>query len=566
MSTKQLLAGLIKLAQKQATEQLQDLRHLPEPANEEPKHAYLQLDLRDAACAAGGGRFVDEPFNAPGLNRNTREGEYKFVDETNLKLFWRIDGNPTAKRALLFTMFNNHKICEKTDVWMAFVGCIDDDLGLATSHPVRLQSILGPQKFWDNLPKEHPNFEALLEDTDGEVNTDFCRPFWSFAFEVIRDAPHMLKPGYTTHHGGKKIERFSWARMLVLMFLPEAQLIEKLTLAGLAKDSPAGWHQQARKKMKNTLIKRASVKLRSVIKNGWEDLCDELDKIYLENELYEDNPLANTTIPADTKHDSESPAVKLQGLQYSSFKAVVKPKPTGFADGSDGTTTDREESDNEDLVSPRSLDGESIASKIATRTRRQLPWVVQNGGMKRNRHVSVTSNHHTDSDEDVLMHKKQRTLPKRSTHSVVDNNTSTTLRYRLRSSRQLSKAQDLESQDLAEEDDATSSGDETMSTASIKPVSRRGHRVVADSHMESEDDKNPEVSDREGTEGSDSDESLENGIPKKMAAPKKKAAPKKPAPKESGPKKPAQKKAAAPKRPPPQKQHRRQRKLASLTG
>jgi hypothetical protein len=299
--------------------------------------------------------------------------------------------------------------------------------------------------------------------------------------------------------------------------------------------------------MKSTLIKRASVKLRSAIKNGWEDLCDELDKIYLENESHIDNPLPDAAVLADTKRDSKSPPVRLEGPQYDARKDDEKVEVQRLSDACDGTTTSDEESDNEDLIFPRVSNGEIIAPKRPPRPRGQLPRAAPKVNKKRNHDISVRSNYQTDSEEDVPQHNKQRTQPTRTACPVVEDDTRTPLRNRLRSTRRLPQSLGLEPQDFAEEEEAASSGDDTISIDSIKPVSRRVRKVVADLYTESEDDESTESSDCGVPESSESKEIPEKLAPKKKAAPKKKpASKKKAAPKKKAPLKKKETFAASP--------------------
>lgn len=112
----ELLSTIIKLAKAEAYEQLND------PYDREIG-IYLQLDLRDRSKR--GGRYLGEPPNAPGINNDNREGEYKLWDEENLDVFFKTDGNPTAARALLLAMKGYHNIGERFIVYMGFTGIID---------------------------------------------------------------------------------------------------------------------------------------------------------------------------------------------------------------------------------------------------------------------------------------------------------------------------------------------------------------------------------------------------------------------------------------------------------
>lgn len=255
--------------------------------------------------------MIGEPYDAPGLTLANREGEYKFWDKSNLELFYKVDGMPTAARALLFAMRGMHEIGERHDVWMAFVGRIDQgedlwrtkktqtnhypELAPPTPRRVRLQSIVGPLKFWDNLPNKYPKYEELLQDEDdGDITVDHCQPFWRLAVDVIHDAPHMLKRGYSFQGEKKKVGRFSWARVLVMLFTPEAELMSQLKQAGIANDPPEGWYQRFCQETKELAVRHASPKLRGSINKGWNALCDELHKIYYDHELYMDGFVSRT--------------------------------------------------------------------------------------------------------------------------------------------------------------------------------------------------------------------------------------------------------------------------------
>ncbi|KAF2443135.1 hypothetical protein P171DRAFT_487089 [Karstenula rhodostoma CBS 690.94] len=413
MKTKQLLIELIKLAREEASEQLKDVWNLPAPTMPKPQDPYLQLDLRDEAS---GGRFLNEPDEASHLNRDNREGEYKFLDESNLQLFMRIDGMPTAKRALLYVMRKKHEISDTADVWMTFVGEIDEDLGPVQPHRIRLQTILEPLKFWDTLKYRYPDFDNLLEDTEDDVTEDCCQPFWQFAFAAIRTSPHMFKPGYTTQHKRKKIQRFSWARMLVLLFLPEVELMKELFHAGLApKEAPSGWHEQARDKMKTILMKHARGNLRAAIQNGWEDLCIEVDEVFVENSLY-----ANYAVPppplsahGQDEQDPRSPQAlgsDVQNNQSNSGDDILSMALSETL----GAMSVSDEENRKDARSKKRKDLlDSSREMSAPKTPSQAPShqcqssVLQPRGKKRDRNNIESVDGHTDSGEDIPKPKKR---------------------------------------------------------------------------------------------------------------------------------------------------------------
>lgn len=118
------------------------------------------------------------------------------------------------------------------------------------------------------------------DDADTELPTDFFKQFWTFAEEVIRNAPHMLRPGYQSIRSRKRVDCFSWARLLVLLFLPEDVFMQKLKEAGLVQDTPTGWHRKAREDMRAAVSKGRRSTERAAIQYGWKDLCKELDMLH----------------------------------------------------------------------------------------------------------------------------------------------------------------------------------------------------------------------------------------------------------------------------------------------
>jgi hypothetical protein len=96
--------------------------------------------------------------------------------------------------------------------------------------------------------------------------------------------------------------------MLVLMFLPEAELMKELFHAGLSPEvAPSGWHEQARNMMKETLMKHTRGSRRAAIRDGWDDLCAELDEAFVEHFLYTDFALPQPAQSIPGHSDQEHP-------------------------------------------------------------------------------------------------------------------------------------------------------------------------------------------------------------------------------------------------------------------
>ncbi|KAJ4359954.1 uncharacterized protein N0V89_000513 [Didymosphaeria variabile] len=470
MRSKQLLNELIELARQEATEQFQDVWHLSANTEEQEPGVHLQLDFRDHADR--GGRYIGELRNATGLNRNNREGEYKFWDESNLKLFWRVDGMPTAARALLYTMRKKHEICETPDVWMGFVGSIDEELGPAKPCRLRLQSILGPLKFWDKLSEKYSGPDELLEGTEGELSASYCQPFWSFAIEVIRCAPHMLKAGYKTKRNGKSIKRCSWARLLVLLFLPREDLMQELVGAGLApKNPPAGWHQQAREQMKEALMQQNGVKLRASIRNGWDDLCRELDKLYFDSDLYTDFPIPQP--PLRSASEDEQVLERLQD------------------ENRDVEDTQGKEAEIPNANQVSSAESITPTTPHYPRYQHRPPAAVQ-GTKKRNLTTSESEYHDIANEEKSRQRKKQRALPRRPTRWDFSDDDDEVSQYHVLANYQLSRSLEQDFQDHATKGIGETSSNHDEKTASQKE-SQTKEAPVAEDHKSNETPKEKDI-------------------------------------------------------------------------
>ena len=128
MASKKLLFELIKLAKQEAKNQFEDLRNETSWNEMVKSGVYQQLVIRPGGpdyVVSGRGRYLGEPGTAEGIMWSNCEGEYKFWDKKELDTFMKVDGNPTAARALLLSMTGHHRISEEIDVWMAFSGIID---------------------------------------------------------------------------------------------------------------------------------------------------------------------------------------------------------------------------------------------------------------------------------------------------------------------------------------------------------------------------------------------------------------------------------------------------------
>lgn len=138
-----------------------------------------------------------------------------------------------------------------------------------------------PLKIWDTIAQDHPDFEQLLGVFDREVITDICIPFFRFSNRVVKYAPHMLRPGYTiTLNNGRKVRRFSWARILVMLFLPETKLMEQLIRRGLATAPPQDWYRRALKEVREDLAGCMGPKMRASLRQGWSRLSAGLHLLY----------------------------------------------------------------------------------------------------------------------------------------------------------------------------------------------------------------------------------------------------------------------------------------------
>lgn len=434
MTSKKLLNALIKIAFQEATAQIDDVWNLgPRPQasaslefTSKPQGPNLQLEVREESC---GGRILGEASDAPYLNPSNREGEYRFVDESNLKRFMRIDGMPTAKRALLYVMRNRNEISEREDVWMTFVGSLDEgkhlwcltedyahhclDLGPAKPHRFRLQSILAPLKFWDtltaripNFNPEKPKFESLFEDTTDEMIEHPCAPFWQFALGVVRTSPHMLKPGYKTLHGYDEIQRFSWARMLVLIFLPEEELMKELFYAGLSPEvAPSGWYREARDRMKHVLMTHASEKpqLRSAIAKGWDRLCAELDQAFFDDFLYSDYVVPQPAQPIRGHSRKYYPA-SLGAMNASGVRQLlnvdqqqsITPPPRG------------EKRNRNSMTEADDRDGDFGEDSMGRKKRRSARLEQSQSTSLLGRSEKRSRNSQEDTEQDSPSHKKRR--------------------------------------------------------------------------------------------------------------------------------------------------------------
>ncbi|KAL1594286.1 hypothetical protein SLS60_010043 [Paraconiothyrium brasiliense] len=468
MQSKQLLVEMIRLAQQQATEQLQDVWHLSAYTEEKKPDVYLQLDIHDHANR--GGRYVGEPHNATGVNRNNREGEYKFWDESNMKLFWKIDGMPTATRALLYTMRKIHEISETPDVWMGFVGSIDKELGPAKPCRFRLQSILKPLKLWDKLSEKYSGLDKLAEVTGGELSASYCQPFWEFAFVVIRCAPHMLKAGYKTYRKDNKMERFSWALLLVLLFLPQEELMKELIGAGLApKKPPVGWHQQARKQMKEALMGNTRARLRASIRNGWDELCRELDELYFENDLYTDFPVPPPPLRDDSEDEqvSERPQNESRDVQVQDTEVNLEFGLTRFQDQEGRTNTQGKKSKVANANRVSSAGNIKPTTTHYPRYQHRPPTGVQESKKR----IRVTSESGADdiaNGEKALQRKKQHTSHRRPSRWDFSDDDVEWSQDRVRDNEQLSNSLEQAFQAFALKGTVEASGKDNEETAGQK--------------------------------------------------------------------------------------------------
>ncbi|KAF1964290.1 hypothetical protein BU23DRAFT_604899 [Bimuria novae-zelandiae CBS 107.79] len=205
---------------------------------------------------------------------------------------------PTVGRALLYSIMGNHTIKETPHIWMTCTCIIERELGTPKPRPIRMQSILRPLKLWDDLEKlsnSNPHFKEILESPDGDVTAEICKPFWSFAIEVIRDAPHMLKTGYTFNQGSRRVDRFSWARLLVLLFLPKPVLMNQLKEAGLAVNPPSGWYEKACENIKDAVSRPDFRKHTHIIEPGWQSLCAKLEELYMTTLTRQSNAMKQYT-------------------------------------------------------------------------------------------------------------------------------------------------------------------------------------------------------------------------------------------------------------------------------
>lgn len=151
-------------------------------------------------------------------------------------------------------------------------------------------------------------------DADAELTTEFCEPFRKLAIDIVREAPHMLKPGYmVTRKARHRIKRFSWARLIVLLFLPEVVLMKELEQAGLANNLPAGWYQKARNDMRLTIrgIKRLSDA--SVINEHWDNICRDLDGLHVPNtvrkHMFRDRTIRSSSSPSSISSEESTQEV-----------------------------------------------------------------------------------------------------------------------------------------------------------------------------------------------------------------------------------------------------------------
>jgi hypothetical protein len=140
-------------------------------------------------------------------------------------------------------------------------------------------------------------------DADAELTAEFCEPFRKLALDIVRDAPHMLKPGYIiTRKARQRIKRFSWARLIVLLFLPEVVLMKELEQAGLANNLPVGWYQKARNDMRLTIRGTKRLADASVINEHWENICRDLDALHVTNTVWKhtfrDRTVRSTSSPS----------------------------------------------------------------------------------------------------------------------------------------------------------------------------------------------------------------------------------------------------------------------------
>lgn len=136
-TSKMLLYEIIGFAKDEAAKQLNDINDADAYEHMAKSGCYLQLQIRDHN--EHGGRWIGQPSDASGVNWATCEGEYKFWDEAAQKVFMRIDGMPTAARALLFAMRGLHKFHKTRSVDMGFTGIIDQ--GKSTSLKVIEKSV-----------------------------------------------------------------------------------------------------------------------------------------------------------------------------------------------------------------------------------------------------------------------------------------------------------------------------------------------------------------------------------------------------------------------------------------
>jgi hypothetical protein len=148
----ELVSKVLWVARKECEEQQEDLHYKAIWKKMASLGVYLRLQTRYHDQLSP--RYIGEDQQSPSLNWSNCEGEYKFLNKTELDKFLTMDGMPTAARALLYTMTGKHEICEYPPVWMAFTGIID-----AGKYPIVrcMDKIIDPTtfRFWPTIPTTH---------------------------------------------------------------------------------------------------------------------------------------------------------------------------------------------------------------------------------------------------------------------------------------------------------------------------------------------------------------------------------------------------------------------------
>ncbi|KAF2636880.1 hypothetical protein P280DRAFT_521788 [Massarina eburnea CBS 473.64] len=199
------------------------------------------------------------------------ENEYKFFDKTDKQAFNNVDGNPSAAQALFGQLTGRHTIREDNIVCMRWEGVIDEEIGASKgTRMIVLSEILKPLKLWETVD---------MSKVPKELTIEFRKQIVDFA--IIYNAPHLLKGHYKIRDERPPTVRWSWAKMVVILFVGKSDLLKAFTEAGLmTAEDFEGWYDRALGEFVDNVKRSATEELLiDALKNGdIQDLLHEQRK------------------------------------------------------------------------------------------------------------------------------------------------------------------------------------------------------------------------------------------------------------------------------------------------